>query len=84
MSDDILTIDLFDANEHKRYGEFDGHGMCDPGILALVHKVGRCDSDSASVWLQGDDQEEPDMHSGLSGPDTKMHFMQAIRPFMSQ
>jgi hypothetical protein len=93
LHSDFLSIDLFDANENKHYGQFDGHSMCDTGTLAVVREVGRCVPDSASIWLRGDDQEEPDMHFGWSGlehgghpggPETRGEFMRAIQPFMAQ
>jgi hypothetical protein len=77
---DFLFIDLFDANEHKHYGEFDGHSVC------TLYETRKCQADHGSIWLRGDDLGTPDMHFFFKGieDEPKNDFMHAVRPFMTE
>jgi hypothetical protein len=91
--DDNIIIDLYDALEHKRYATFIGRNSCDPVSLKLRNDPDHCWLNSGHIWLDGNDQGQPDMQFGfegiLNGPrtggqNTKTEFLRALQPLMSE
>lgn len=69
MKDDFITMDLYDAVGGNRYATFNGHNNCDPRVLSLLvpSDLKKCQLDSGSIWINGNDMKEADIVVGFEG-----------------
>lgn len=65
MGSDSRFVEIFDAIEGNRYGEYHGHDNCYPSIAGDPSK---CRVDGGSIWFDGDDSRmPPDFAVGFRG-----------------
>jgi len=91
----MVSIDLYDTLENKHYASFTGHATCDPAALAAIGAdLKRCQLDSGNIWLDGDDQHDPDLDFKFNGlihgkstqfgdESTKRQFLNGLKTFLN-
>ena len=94
LEDDNLYIDLYDALERKHYAMYLGHNDCDVVTLLLIDEPKKCQLDSGTIWLDGNDaKESADFTFGFVGlnngvgvgdENTQKQFMEQVQSFMTE
>ena len=93
LEDDNLFIDLYDALERKHYAMYFGHNNCDVVTLLLWDEPKKCQLDSGTIWLDGNDAKEfadfafgfvgLNNGAGVGDENTLKQFMDQIQLFMN-